>query len=173
MKALLRTAAVAAGDLHLYRSNRFNIVTLTLLTFSLCGHTEARSSESLHDPNQACAPCHRAIYERYRSTPMANASGHAKDGFLQADFVHRASNVHYQITREDGHIWLKYDRRCTPLAPSLHGRLNFGTSSVQASVVVPIFLNRMASGSNLQSTGMRKISSGTWLPIFKQLRKCR
>ncbi|HVZ82909.1 MAG TPA: tetratricopeptide repeat protein [Terracidiphilus sp.] len=62
------------------------------------------------DPDAACASCHRAIYERYRKTPMANASGAATEGFLPADYVHAASGVHYRIDQEDGHVWLSYER---------------------------------------------------------------
>lgn len=58
----------------------------------------------------ACASCHRAIYERYESTPMANASGPANRGFIPADFVHVASGVHYRITEEGDCVWLDYAR---------------------------------------------------------------
>jgi predicted CXXCH cytochrome family protein len=62
------------------------------------------------DPNAACAPCHRAMYERYRKTPMANASGLANEGFIAADFDHAASGIHYQITEDAGRVWLSYER---------------------------------------------------------------
>jgi predicted CXXCH cytochrome family protein len=62
------------------------------------------------DPDAACAPCHRAIYERYEKTPMANASGPAVDGFLPADFVHAVSGVHYRIAEDAGRVWLSYER---------------------------------------------------------------
>ncbi|MFZ0744115.1 MAG: cytochrome c3 family protein [Terracidiphilus sp.] len=62
------------------------------------------------DPNSACAPCHRAIYERYRKTPMANGSGPADEGFIPADFVHAASGIHYRVTEQAGRVWLSYER---------------------------------------------------------------
>ena len=65
---------------------------------------------AVHDPDAACAACHRAIYERYHETPMAQASGPADEGFIAADFVHAASGVHYTVTREGGHVWLNYER---------------------------------------------------------------
>jgi hypothetical protein len=68
----------------------------------------------------ACAPCHRAIYERYRKTPMANASGPADEGFIAADFDHAASGVHYRITKDAGHVWLSYERN--DFARMLDGR---------------------------------------------------
>ncbi|HEX3891214.1 MAG TPA: cytochrome c3 family protein [Terracidiphilus sp.] len=63
-----------------------------------------------HDPDAACASCHRSIYARYEKTPMAHASGTAAEGFLPADFEHANSGVHYRITEEDGKVWLSYER---------------------------------------------------------------
>jgi tetratricopeptide (TPR) repeat protein len=75
-----------------------------------CGHVSARPSEAAADPNAACAPCHRAIYERYRATPMAQASGPASAGFISADFKHAASSVEYRIEEDQGRVWLSYHR---------------------------------------------------------------
>jgi predicted CXXCH cytochrome family protein len=61
-------------------------------------------------PDAACAPCHLAIYERYKKAPMAKASGPASEGFIAADFEHAASGIHYRITNEAGHVWLSYER---------------------------------------------------------------
>lgn len=72
------------------------------------------------DADAACGTCHREIYERYRSTPMANASGPAVDGLIDADFVHRASGVHYRVDAQNGHVWLQYERD-DPSRP-LHGQ---------------------------------------------------
>jgi predicted CXXCH cytochrome family protein len=74
----------------------------------------------LRDPDGACAPCHRQIYEKYRSTPMANASGAAAQGFIAADFTHPASGVHYRIVEERGRVWLSYERN--DAARALEGR---------------------------------------------------
>ena len=70
----------------------------------------AGGAGALRDPNAACAACHRALYERYRTTPMANASGVASEGFIPADFEHAASGIHYQIKEEGGRVWLNYER---------------------------------------------------------------
>lgn len=74
------------------------------------------------DPNAACASCHREIYERYRQTPMANASGPAADGFIPGDFVHNASGVHYRVAEEDGRVWLSYERDSASPDTALKGR---------------------------------------------------
>ena len=83
---------------------------------------QARPDNDARDTNSACAPCHREIYERYRITPMANASGPAADGFLQGDFVHAASGVHYSVSDDAGHIWLNYERDSTSPDKTLKGR---------------------------------------------------
>jgi predicted CXXCH cytochrome family protein len=62
------------------------------------------------DPSHACAECHQVIYELYRTTPMANASGLALDGLIPADFRHAASGVHYRVFEQDGKAWLSYQR---------------------------------------------------------------
>jgi predicted CXXCH cytochrome family protein len=68
------------------------------------------ADERNSDPNSDCAPCHQEIYERYRTTPMAKASGPAVEGYLPADFVHAASGVHYRVSEETGKVWLSYER---------------------------------------------------------------
>jgi predicted CXXCH cytochrome family protein len=71
---------------------------------------QAAGTGETHDPNAECAQCHRAIYERYRTTPMANASGPAAAGFIAADFTHAASGIHYTISEENEQVWLSYTR---------------------------------------------------------------
>lgn len=83
--------------------------------------TEAGPANS----DAACAGCHRAIYDRYEKTPMANASGKAADGIIPADFIHAPSGVHYRVYEEDGKVWLSYSRTTNAGAPNpvpLNGR---------------------------------------------------
>jgi predicted CXXCH cytochrome family protein len=70
------------------------------------------------DPDAACASCHRAIYEQYRKTPMANASGPAAAGFIAADFFHAPSGVKYRIYEEGGKVWLSFEGAATPVPKS-------------------------------------------------------
>jgi predicted CXXCH cytochrome family protein len=99
-----------------------------LAGWALCQQMfRARAAEPLKDPDAACAPCHRDIYQRYRGTPMARASGPAVDGVIPADFSHPASGVHYRVFTEGGKAWMTYDRKgtATPGRAStpLHGRI--------------------------------------------------
>ncbi len=96
-----------------------------MTTLVLCWsprRVQARPEGPGRDPNAACAPCHREIYDRYRTTPMANASGPAADGFIPADFVHAASGVHYRVTEDAGNVWLSYERESTSPDKALNGR---------------------------------------------------
>ena len=70
----------------------------------------AQAGRATADPDAACAGCHREIYERYRATPMANASGIAAEGFLPARFTHAASAVSYRVEESGGHVWLDFER---------------------------------------------------------------
>jgi Cytochrome c554 and c-prime len=69
--------------------------------------------------NEACAGCHAAIYESYRRTPMARASGSAIENVIPADFVHSKSGVHYRVSSQANHVWLNFDR---PDDPAVRGR---------------------------------------------------
>jgi len=69
--------------------------------------------------NEACARCHSGIYESYRQTAMAQASGPAVDALTPADFTHKESGVHYRIYSEKGSAWLSFDR---PGDPGVRGK---------------------------------------------------
>jgi predicted CXXCH cytochrome family protein len=73
------------------------------------------------DPDQACARCHQKIYDSYKKTPMAQASGLAVDGLLPGEFTHAASGVHYRLFLRDGRAWLSYERPNAPPQRSLKG----------------------------------------------------
>lgn len=102
------------------------ILLLVLTSFSLAVVMATRESTSTtgteSDPDAACAACHRQIGDRYRRTPMANASGPATAGFIPGDFVHSASGVHYRVFEESGRVWLSYERESQSADSALKGR---------------------------------------------------
>jgi hypothetical protein len=52
--------------------------------------------------SQSCLPCHAAIVQTYRTTPMARSSGRATEARLpEGGFVHGRSGARYRV-REDG-----------------------------------------------------------------------
>jgi len=48
-------------------------------------------------------------------TPMARASGPAKENLITGDFLHPSSGVHYRIYSDSGRVWLSFDRQGDPM----------------------------------------------------------
>src|SRR5689334_14963216 len=61
-----------------------------------------------------CAPCHRAIYDRYRRTPMANSSGAVGQGLIRETFPqsfdHARTGFRYRVDRKPGAIALEFEK---------------------------------------------------------------
>jgi tetratricopeptide (TPR) repeat protein len=73
--------------------------------------------------NRACAECHQEIARSYAQTPMAASSGAVRDDVVEGGFRHNASGVSYRIVRDDGAVWLEYERRDgAPAGDRLRGR---------------------------------------------------
>ncbi len=58
----------------------------------------------------ACAACHRRIYDAYASTAMARTSGPAAPNVIEGSFDHGPSGVSYDVRRQGGAAFLSYDR---------------------------------------------------------------
>lgn len=54
----------------------------------------------------SCAKCHRDIFEKYLTTPMANASGIATEKFEAGELDHKASGVDYRLFLRDNKAML-------------------------------------------------------------------
>ena len=67
-----------------------------------------------HAGSEACASCHRAIFDSYSKTPMANASGPAIDQLIPGEFTHQKSGVKYRVYQQDGKAWLSFERLSDP-----------------------------------------------------------
>src|SRR5215203_1437838 len=63
--------------------------------------------------NQACAACHKAIYDSYSSTAMARTSGPALANLIEGSFYHSPSDVSYGIERRGEVALLSYQRSGT------------------------------------------------------------
>jgi len=73
--------------------------------------------------NQVCAKCHQAIARSYAQTPMAASSGVVGDDVVEGGFRHNSSGVSYRILRENGAVWLEYERGDeVPAGERLRGR---------------------------------------------------
>ena len=63
----------------------------------------------------ACAPCHQAIYDSYRRTPMANSSGAVGEGLIRenyerAVFEHSRTGFRYSVVPSRGRVMLEFAR---------------------------------------------------------------
>jgi len=87
-----------------------------------CVMAGASAQPAAQDTDAVCAGCHRQIYESWKRSPMANASGPAEEGFIPADFTHAASGVHYRIYRDQDQVWLSYERPNAPPDRALQGK---------------------------------------------------
>jgi len=112
------SAILKAGDIALSRRLRPSCrlrFTLVLLAFAISGIHAAASPDPSYIGNQACARCHAAIFESYRQTAMARASGPATENLIAGEFVHKKSGVVYRIYQENGKVWLSFERPGDPL----------------------------------------------------------
>ncbi|HXZ80252.1 MAG TPA: tetratricopeptide repeat protein [Terriglobales bacterium] len=89
----------------------FAIALSSLVAISALARQAPSSTDgSGYVGNEACAPCHQKIYESYKRTSMAHASGPATDDLIPADFVHPPSRVHYRIYADGNRAWLTFER---------------------------------------------------------------
>jgi predicted CXXCH cytochrome family protein len=55
-----------------------------------------------------CETCHKEIFQRYLSTPMAHASGVAEENLIPGKFLHAPSDVDYSISNAHGQPHLSF-----------------------------------------------------------------
>ncbi len=73
-------------------------------------HPHSSQTASAIPGNEACASCHAEIYNSYSKTVMAHASGPASDGLITGEFLHKPSGVRYRVYKQDGRVWMSYER---------------------------------------------------------------
>lgn len=82
-----------------------------LLTTALTIRTDSQTKvASMVAGSEACSGCHSEIYNSYRQTAMATASGFAGDGRITGEFSHKASGVRYCVYKQDDRTWMSYER---------------------------------------------------------------
>jgi hypothetical protein len=57
-------------------------------------------AQAVFTGNQACAPCHKAIFDNYQRTPMARSSGRVAGDVQPGTFRHRESGSTYKISQD-------------------------------------------------------------------------
>src|SRR3954468_14784555 len=79
--------------------------------------------------NDACRPCHRAIYDSYSQTAMARTSGPAFPP-LEGSFRHAPSGVSYRVYRDGAKAMLAYERiGATPLSGAQELKYSVGSNT--------------------------------------------
>ena len=87
-------------------------VVAAILALWFAGNTRLPALADANTPgSEACAPCHREIFDSYSKTVMARASGNAVDGLISGEFEDHISGVAYRVYEESGRAWMSYQRR--------------------------------------------------------------
>jgi hypothetical protein len=81
---------------------------LILLILLLSAAAEAYQATPVRVADAECAKCHKEIFQRYLSTPMAHASGIAGENLIPGTFLHTSSGVEYTIANEHGNPQLAF-----------------------------------------------------------------
>ncbi len=93
-------------------------VLLSAAVSSRAPHNQSNPEENNVPGSEACAPCHREIFDRYSKTVMATASGLAGNGLVAGQFEHKTPRVKYRVFQRDSKVWMSYERDGDS---SLHG----------------------------------------------------
>jgi predicted CXXCH cytochrome family protein len=82
------------------------------LLFSQAAHAFQASPVRIADAE--CAKCHKEIFQKYLSTPMAHASGPAEENLIPGTFLHAPSAVDYSVSNTNGQPYLAFRSRKNP-----------------------------------------------------------
>jgi predicted CXXCH cytochrome family protein len=74
--------------------------------FSLPVHAFQASPVRIADAE--CEKCHKEIFQKYLSTPMARASGRAEENLIPGTFLHASSRVEYSVSNHNGQPHLTF-----------------------------------------------------------------
>lgn len=87
---------------------RPSAVYLLLLALSVLARAQTPQPTPVRVADAVCEQCHRDIFQRYLSTPMAHASGIAEENLNPGKFTHTASGVEYTISNAGGRADLAF-----------------------------------------------------------------
>jgi predicted CXXCH cytochrome family protein len=77
-------------------------VGLSFVLLLLCGTAHAFQASPIRVADAKCEQCHKEIFQKYLSTPMAHASGLAEENLIPGTFLHAPSAVEYSISNGNG-----------------------------------------------------------------------
>lgn len=87
---------------------RLNWMLLIAFVAGLAVSARAAEVTPVRTADAACARCHSALFKSYLETPMANASGLARERLHSTTFTHSASSMEYTIAAPEGHPEISY-----------------------------------------------------------------
>ena len=80
----------------------------------VCGTAYAFQASPVRIADAKCESCHKAIFQKYLSTPMARASGDAQENLIPGVFLHSPSGVEYSVSNANGQPRLTFRSRKDP-----------------------------------------------------------
>jgi predicted CXXCH cytochrome family protein len=83
-----------------------------VLLLTLTAHAVQANTVRIADAE--CAKCHKEIFQKYLSTPMAHASGPAEENLIPGTFLHASSAVEYSVSNRNGQPNLSFRSRKDP-----------------------------------------------------------
>jgi predicted CXXCH cytochrome family protein len=91
---------------------RTGLLFVIALLFSATLHAFQASPVRIADAQ--CEKCHKEIFLKYLSTPMAHASGTAEENLIPGTFLHAPSGVEYSVSNTNGQPHLAFRSRKDP-----------------------------------------------------------
>jgi len=84
---------------------------LLLLALLISVTAQAIEATPVRIADAACEKCHKEIFNKYLSTPMAHASGSAEENLIPGTFMQAPSGVEYTISNDHGQPRLAFRSR--------------------------------------------------------------
>lgn len=87
---------------------RTRIAIASVFTLLMLAPAHAFQATPVRVADAQCEKCHKEVFQRYLSTPMAHASGAAEENLIPGTFLHAPSGVQYSISYGHGQPRLSF-----------------------------------------------------------------
>lgn len=87
---------------------------LLLVALPLASGAQISRPTPVRVADAECGKCHREIFQKYLSTPMAHASGLAEENFIPGKYDHAASDTEYTVSEKNGTADLGFQSKKDP-----------------------------------------------------------
>ena len=143
------------------------VLLLSLAVWSGIAWSGEQLRERVDVGNEACAACHKAIYDSYSSTAMARTSGPALPNLTEGTFYHAASGVSYRVQRQ-GQACSSVIRPAGATRAPRHAAVEVPTWA-RTRAAARSCLRSTASSISRPSITTRRKTDGTCRPGYAQL----